>query len=307
MPMQAAMPQMNAPNYGSTSTNQTSNFRMPGFDAPSEGSKDLRGDLNGDECLTIDVDDIVISAVWHERSCECVISTVTLSGDGTGSATSIGCLENISLFVTESVLKLQQRTAAEELSKETSDASKKTSASTNKKKKKDSSLACGKGGITLILPSCTNQSSLRSAAASVTLSGLSVKNIFGRGIATVCGMLARSAGKGPNPGPTNNLLALLDANKKSGKVLEKDPVVLHVYFRNHGSGDTSSGSVSIDAALIVLESGNGVRNNLCYERLSTLAVAEGQCDGTKGGIENILRVVLGKLITAAHIDEVRYF
>lgn len=175
MPMQTTMPQMKAPSYNSTKTSQSSNFRMSGFDAPSESSKDLRGDMNGDECLTIDVDDIVTSAVWQEKSCECVISTVTLSGDAAASPVIVGCLANISLFVAESVLKLQQRSAAEEQAKEMLDASKKTSAPKNKRKKKDSSLACGKGGITLILPSCISQSSLRSAAASVTLSGLSVK------------------------------------------------------------------------------------------------------------------------------------
>lgn len=73
MPMQTAMPQMKAPNYNSASSNQSSNFRMPSFAAPSEGGKDLRGDLSGDECLTLDVDDIVLSAVWQEGACECTV------------------------------------------------------------------------------------------------------------------------------------------------------------------------------------------------------------------------------------------
>lgn len=297
MPMQTAMPQMRTPNFNNTSSNQSVNLRMPTFAGPTESKKDLRGDLSGDECLTLDVDEVVLSAIWIESTCECVVAVAKLPPEESRDPLSDSNLDLISLFVTETTRKLQQQSAAALLAKESADAAKKTQAAKNKKKKKDNSLASGKGGITLVLPSSISQDSLRSAVAKVTLSGFTTKNVFGRGIATITGVLSRSAGMGDS-NHSNDLLSVLDSGKKSGKLLDQDPVVLHIYFRNKGS------NVSLDSALVVLERGNGVRNNLGYERLCTIAVDDRVCDSSKKGVETALRDALDNLMSIAKMEEV---
>ena len=292
MPMQTAMPQMKAPNYNQSSTSGGSNFRMPSFVAPSEGNKLLRGDLSGDECLTLDVDDIVLSAIWQESACECIVSSASLPSDKSYDPDARANLGKVSLFVTESVRKLS---ATAQASQE-ADTGKKAK---NKKKKRETSLACGKGGITLVLPCAITQGSLRSASLSVAAAGCTVKNIFGRGIATVTGILARSAGVGSNSGPANNLISVLDAKRKSGSSPADYPVVLYLYFRNELDGD-----VSVNGSLIVLESGNGVKNNIGYERLSTLAVVHRVSGGEKLGLDHLLGDVRSHLLQAAQIDQV---
>ena len=295
LPMQTAMPQMRAPNFNNASSNQSVNFRMPSLTGPSESNGNLRGDLTGDECLTLDVDEVVLSAIWIERTCECVVAVATLPTSESHDHIDKSNLGHISLFVTETVRKLQKQSAAALLAKETADAGERAQATKNKKKKKENSLACGKGGITLVLPSSINQDSLRSAVASVAVTGFTVKNIFGRGIATITGVLARSAGMA-NFGSSNDLLSVLNAEK--GKLVEKDPIVLHIYFRNEECG------VSIDSTLIVLERGNGVKNNIGYGRLSTLAVDGRISDSSKDGMEDTLKDVLSNLLHIAKIDEV---
>ena len=297
MPMQTAMPQMRTPNFNNASSNQSVNLRMPTFAGPSESKKDLRGDLSGDECLTLDVDEVVLSAIWIESTCECVVAVAKLPFDESRDPLIHSNFDSISLFVTETTRKLQQQSSAALLAKESADAAKKTQPAKNKKKKKDNSLASGKGGITLVLPSSINQSSLRAAVTSVSLSGFTTKNVFGRGIATITGVLARSAGLGDS-NHSNDLQSVLDAKKESGKLLEQDPVVLHIHFKNKGS------NVAIDCALVVLERGNGVRNNLGYERLCTIAVDGRVSDSSKNGVESALRDALGNLISIANMEQV---
>jgi hypothetical protein len=288
MPMaQAAMPRMNAPNYNTSSTANTTDLRMPGMSGPAESSKNLRGDKSGDECLTFDSEEVVLSATWNETSCECVVSTIGSPFNESGEPID---------YVGNTIRQLQLAASIELASRE-ADAAKK---STKKnKKKKETSLSCGKGGITLVLSSSMSQKDIRVAVASVSDSGYHIKNIFGRGITTVTGMLARSAsdfGKGP---PCDFLSVLEGPGKSKTNGLVVDPIVLYVNFVND---KRSNGAAVLDAALIVCESGKKVKNNLGYERLSTLAVANQEGDGSMGGLENVLK----DLLNIAQISQVVY-
>ena len=73
MPIQTAMPQMRAPDFNSSNTQSNPIYKISSSASASETAQDLRGDLNGDDCLTLDVDDIISSAVWQERECKCAI------------------------------------------------------------------------------------------------------------------------------------------------------------------------------------------------------------------------------------------
>jgi hypothetical protein len=274
MPMaQAAMPRMNIPNYNTSSTANASDLRMPGMSGPAE-SKNLRGDKSGDECLTFDSEEVVLSATWNETSCECVVSTIGSPFSESGEPID---------YIGNTIRQLQLAANTEMLSREAEAAKKKS----NKKKKRETSLSCGKGGITLVLSSSMSQKDIRVAVVSISDSGYNVKNIFGRGITTVTGMLARSAATSSGLGPPCNFVSVLEGSGKS--VLEVDPIVLYVNFIND---KRSNGGSVLDAALIVCESGKKVKNNLGYERLCTLAVANQEGDGSGGGLENVLKDLL---------------
>ena len=170
------------------------------------------------------------------------------------------------------------------------------------KKKKEVSLGCGKGGITLVLGSSVSQSDLRSAAASVTTAGFNVKNIFGRGIAAVTGVLARSA---KYLGPHNNILKELELKSSESVNPEENVIIFYIHVNKSKPETSSSIGFPIDAALISLERGKGIKNNIGYQRLSTLAVADGFAkDASDGGMETVVRDTLKRLREIANVPEV---
>lgn len=304
MPMQTAMPQMRAPDFNSSNAQSNPIYKISSSASASENAQDLRGDLNGDDCLTLDIDDIISSAIWQERECKCNIlpfPDVKHSAKDLESTASNG---DIAQYVTECVKKLEQMAISASQGNDTTDTVKKRP-STKNKKKKEVSFGCGKGGITLVLGSSVSQSDLRSASASVTTAGFNVKNIFGRGIAAVTGVLARSA---KYLGPHNNILKELDMKSSESTNPEEDVVIFYIHVNKAKSGTSDASSsigFSVDAALISLERGKGIKNNIGFQRLSTLAVADGVSkDASDGGMETIVRDILKQLREIGKIPEV---
>lgn len=308
MPMSMqALPQMKAPNFDGAKANQSSMYKMQNFESSQVEVKDIRGDLSGDECPTIDFDDVIVSAVWLEKESKCAILpsfSTACDADSDGNDTKHG---NISRYVKECVHHLEQIANAAALSADTVGILKKSAK--NKKKRKESNSACGKGGITLVLENSIDQSTLRSAVASVTTAGYVVKNVFGRGIATVTGVLARSAKYSE---PANSLLKDLKVSNDLKPSPEEDSIIFYLHLSNVASrteaATPNTGAMYIDAAIISLEYGKGIKNRIGLERLCTLAVTDGiSFNDSKDALEKTLKDTLKNLLNSAKLAEVREY
>jgi hypothetical protein len=302
MPMQA-LPQMKAPNFGGAKANQSTMYKMQNFEASQGEVKDIRGDLSGDECPTIDFDDVIVSAVWLEKESKCAILP-SFAAACEADDTTHG---KISRYVKECVHHLEQIANTTALSADTVGTSKKSQSAKNKKKRKETNSACGKGGITLVLENSIDQSTLRSSVASVTTAGYIVKNVFGRGIATVTGVLARSAKYSE---PANDLIKDLKVSNDLKPNPEEESIIFYLHLRNEVSkADTktpNSEAVYIDAAIISLEYGKGIKNKIGLERLSTLSVTDGiSFNDSKDALDKTLKDTLKNLLHSANIAEVR--
>lgn len=300
MSLQPQMPQMRAPNYNAQSTKRSSVFRIPSASAPSEGAEDMRGGFSGDECLTLDVDDAVSSAIWHEIDCRCtVLSAIEIAVDSSELHDKIDD-SKITKCIRQAIRKLEQMSIPDATESKKKAVSSK--GSSGKKKKKETNLSCGKGGITLILGSSVDQSELRLAAASVTSAGFNVKNIFGRGIATITGVMARSAKYSE---PPNDLLQSLSATRKLNVATVDDSVIFYVNFKNGKSADDDADIIHLDTALVSLEYGKGIMSNIGFQRLNTLAVANRICRETsRDGLDKSLKEAYEQLLVIAAAPQV---
>jgi hypothetical protein len=308
MPVQA-LPQMKAPNFGGAKANQSTMYKMQNFQESQVEVKDIRGDLSGDECPTIDFDDVIVSAIWVEKESKCAILpsfATACEADSDGNDTTHG---KISRYVKECVHHLEQIANTAALSADTVGTTKKSQSAKNKKKRKETNSACGKGGITLVLENSIDQSTLRSAVASVTTAGYVVKNVFGRGIATVTGILARSAKYSE---PTNDLIKDLKVANDLKPTPEEESIIFYLHLRNEASKTDAttpnSGPLYIDAALISLEYGKGIKNKIGLERLCTVAVTDGiSFNDSKDALEKTLKDTLKNLLRSANIAEVESY
>ena len=300
MSLQTQMPQMRAPNYNPQSTNRSSVFKIPSASAPSEGAEDIRGELTGDECLTLDVDDSVSSAIWREIDCRCtVLSTVELPSESSEPNENVD-ESKIEECLRQAVRRLEQMSTPETVVSKKKSGSVK--GSSGKKKKKETNLSCGRGGITLILGCSVDQGELRSAVASVTNAGLNIKNIFGRGIATITGVMARSAKYSE---PPNDLLESLNATRRLNTTTVEDSVIFYVNFKSGKSADDDADIIHLDTALVSLECGKGIMSNIGFQRLNTLAVASRICSETsREGLDKALKEAYQQLLRIAAAAEV---
>ena len=300
MSLQTQMPQMRVPNYNAQSTNRSSVFKIPSASAPSEGVEDIRGDFSGDECLTLDVDDAVSLAIWHEIDCRCtVLSAIELAVESSEPHAKID-ESRIEKCLRQAISKLGQMSIPDAVEPKKKSVSLK--GGSGKKKKKETNLSCGKGGITLILGNSVDQSELRSAVASVTNAGFNIKNIFGRGIATITGVMARSA---KYSDPPNDLLQSLKATRNDNAATVEDSIIFYVNFKNGKSTDDGSDIIHLDTALVSLECGKGIMSNIGFQRLNTLAVANRIClETSTEGLNKSLKEAYQQLLNIVAAPEV---
>jgi hypothetical protein len=99
-----------------------------------------------------------------------------------------------------------------------------------KKSKRPSKLS-----LTVVVSSASSQRSIRALTVAVSRTGCSVKNVFGRGIATVAGLLARST-ETTSATAVNPFLATL--------LKSPTPVVLHLQL------SSGSDEILLDASLV---------------------------------------------------------
>ena len=207
-----------------------------------------RGDLTGDDCYTVNICDNKAS-IWLERSQKIEylkstskVSTVSVDTNETFDKEKISRLSSMMISYKEDAAKI--------IEKDTEIWTKKEEEMGIRKKKK---IKTKKLGLTLVVPCgvCMNQSKLSRVLVGVRESGLTLKNIFNEGIASIAGLLYTKADSKD-----------LDELKKLN-----NPCIMYVCEREN----------YFEGALISCDGGEEARklgNTMGYDRLCTIAMAE---------------------------------
>ena len=215
---------------GPAATAPSSSFRIGGAVGKAEDARVQRGDLTGEDCLTLvfdgkrkdsgGADSTTVIAVWLEDESNCVVREMKVASRELDK---------------ELLLEIKDKMCVQSPKREE-----------GKKKGKKSKV---KQTVTLVLPTTGTQVDVKAAQKLATEAGCALKNVFSRSVAEVAGLLSLELDHTADT-KSGSLLAqrLLLADK------DDDHICMHV--RREADGNLSGAVVACEGSKVAKKRGN---------------------------------------------------